>query len=209
MAGWTKQDFDEAYSLRVERYMGGHPNTRPEVRLHYHRSVMVPILQDRWDKLIPEILSIQKSDTVVIAGAGFGWGIEILQRMTGATVIGVDTSDWIARVKYTSEEVEIDACISKVGLDPNTGRGLEIKKKHFVPGPRCKTQILKEDLATAEGRKNLLRAVGRAPNWIITEDFIQTFSEREAKVFDAKLRHVEGAKIIHLGKGGKIHKVIE
>jgi len=207
MIGWTKEQFDEEYSFGVEGTMDGRPNTRPEVRLHYHRSMMVPILQDRWDKLVPEILPIQKSDLVVIDGAGFGWGVEILQRMTGATVIGVDISDWIAEAKDTSEEVEIDACISRVGLDPSTGRGLEIKRKYFVPGPRCTTRILKENMATDQGRKNLLIAMGRVPDWVITEDFIQTFSAREAKVFDTQLRKIGGAKIIHLGKGGKIHEV--
>jgi len=207
MAGWTKEDFDNNYSIRVERYMGGHPNTRPEVRLCYHRSVMVPILQNRWDKLIPDILPIQADDLVVLVGAGFGWGVEILKQKTGAKVIGTDISDWVESVKDTSEEAEIDACIRKVGLEPGTGRGLEIKRKYFVPGPRCTVKILNEDLATEDGRKNLLRVLGQTPDWIITEDFIQTFSDEEARTFHEELRKIKGAKIVHLGAGGKIHEI--
>ena len=208
MTGWTKKDFDDAYSFGVEGSMGGHPNTRPEVRLHYHRSVMVPTLQNRWDKLIPDILPIRADDLVVLVGAGFGWGAEILKQKTGARVIGTDISDWIESVKNTSEEAEIDACIRKVGLDPETGRGLEIKRKYLVPGPRCKVTVLNEDLATEAGRTNLLRIVGRQPDWIITEDFIQTFSEDEAKTFHVELGKIKGAKVVHLGEGGNIHEIV-
>ena len=168
---------------------------------------MTPVLQARWDKLVPEILPIQKSDTVVIVGAGFGWGVEILRRKTGANVIGTDISDWIMSAKDTDEEAEIDVCIRKVGLNPTSRRGLEIKKKYFTPGPRCVVTILQEDIATAQGRKNILTALGKMPNWVITEDFIQTFSKKEARKFDEQLREIKGATIVHLGKGGNIHEI--
>lgn len=208
MIGWIKQDFDEQYSFDVEGYMGGHPNTRSEVRLHYHRSVMIPILQNRWDKLIPDILPILADDLVVLVGAGFGWGAEILKQKTGARVIGTDISDWIESVKDTSEEAEIDTCIRKVGLEPGTERGLEIKQKYFILSPRCRMTILNEDLATEVGRKNLFKVLGKKPDWVITEDFIQTFSDDEAKIFDVELRKIKAKEqVVHLSKGGKIHKV--
>jgi len=125
--------------------MDGHPNTRLEVRLHYHRAIIKPRLEEYWKSLVPSVYDIKSTDTVVIVGAAFGWGVEALIALTGANVIGVDISDWVASAKDTSEESEIDACITVAGLDPTQGRGLEIKNKYYSPGPRCTTTILTED----------------------------------------------------------------
>ena len=68
-------------------------------------------------------------------------------------------------------------------------------------------KIFNEDLATEGGRNNLLRVLRQKPDWIITEDFIQTFSDDEAKTFHEELRKIKGARVVHLGKGGKIHEI--
>ena len=47
MAGWTKADYDAAYRIGAEGHVG-YPNTRQEVKLHYNKSVITPILQNRW-----------------------------------------------------------------------------------------------------------------------------------------------------------------
>ena len=95
MAGWTKADFDANYRFRVERYFGGHPNTRPEVVVHYHKWAMLSILNSRWATLQP-ILNIASTDHVCVVGAGFGWGVDAVIAETGATTVGVDISDYVA-----------------------------------------------------------------------------------------------------------------
>ena len=161
MAGWTKEDFDTKYSCGVEGSMGGHSNIRPEVRLHYHRGIIKPQLEEYWKNLVPSVYDIKSTDTVVIVGAAFGWGVEALIALTGANVTGVDISDWIASAQNTSEESEIDACITLAGLDPTQGRGLEIKNKYYIPGPRCTTTILNDDIQNVVNEYN--------PDWMIEE----------------------------------------
>lgn len=178
MPAYTKADFDAQYSIRAEREWG-HPNTRPEVRLHYHRKVIHPILEERWKVIIP-LLGITATDTVVVCGCGFGWGAEILQELTGCKVIGIDTSDYVNTEKDKTEAAEIAACIAEVGLDPATGEGLELYNKLYTPEPRAKITILKEDGMTAPSRTNILTALGGiTPTWIITEDMINDFADEQ------------------------------
>lgn len=175
MAGWTKADFDENYSIRVERYMpGGGPGPsegRKEVRLCYHRAVIKPMLETYWKNLVPSVYDIKRGDTVVVVGAAFGWGVEALIALTGANVVGIDISDYVARAKDTDESDEIDACIKLVGLDPTQGRGLEIKNTYYTPGPRCTTTVLQEDMETPESRKRVLKALNsKSIDWTIKEN---------------------------------------
>ncbi len=175
MTGWTKADFDANYSIRVERYMPGGgrgpSEGREEVRLSYHRAVIKPMLEDYWKQRVPDVYDIQPNDSVVIVGAAFGWGVEALIALTGANVIGIDISDYVATAKDTDESDEIDACIVKVGLDPTQGRGLEIKNTYYTPGPRCTTTILQEDMETQPSIKRVRQALNTNKiDWIIKEN---------------------------------------
>lgn len=197
MPGYTKADFDAQYSIRAEREWG-HPNTRQEVRLHYHRKVMQPIIKARWETIVP-LLGITSADVVVVCGCGFGWGTEILQSLTGCTAVGIDISDYVAAEKGNDEAAEIAACIAEAGLDPTTGEGLELYKKLYTPEPRAKTMVLKEDGMTAPSRTNILTALnGTMPTWIITEDMINEFTDAEigAWVTEANLTGVPVAHFI-------------
>lgn len=171
MAGWTKADFDAAYSFRVERYLGGHPNTRKEVRLNYHEWVMRPIIANRWRRILT-LLPISSSDAVVLVGTAFGWGVSELKEMTGCTAIGTDISEYIQAEKDNDDSIEVDAAISAVGLDRGTGRGLELHEAIRTPGPRAKELVLDEDMASKASRGRIASALGTNPTWIIVEDLI-------------------------------------
>lgn len=170
---WTKADYDGAYSFRVERYFGGHPNTRPEIRINYHEWSMKPILEERWRRTTLVLApAISASDRVLVVGAGFGWGVAALIRRTSATVVGIDTSPYIQAEKSADDSVEIAAAITAVGLNPLTGRGLQIMNAVSTSGIRAKVDILDEDMSTQQSRQNIGAALGGSPTWIIPEDIV-------------------------------------
>ena len=172
----TKEDFDDAYRIQVERRMpgGGPPpaEDRPAVFLHYHRFGQRPIMASRWATLQP-ILNIQSTDFVCVVGAGFGWGVDAIVAETGATVVGIDISQYIADEQANTEEAEIRAEIDLVGLDPDTGRGAEILAFVFEDVPRSNVVVLQNDASTQNQRQEIRTALGgNWPTVVVYEDII-------------------------------------
>jgi hypothetical protein len=202
VAGWTKADFDAAYKFLPESYLGGVPGDRTPVRVHYVRAFVEPIIRARWENIVPVILNITAADHVVIVGAGFGWGVEVLAGMTGANVVGVDISDYIDDAKDTDEEADYDAAITAAGLDPAGPRGQQIKAAFHTPGPRSNVVVLKENMSTAGSRNKVRNALGNnIPTHIITEDAVQLFTDAEITDFVADIDPI-GATVTHI-HGGK------
>ena len=176
MAGWTKADYDENYRMQVERRMpgGGPPpsENRPSVYIRYHKFFMKPILIDMWAKLNP-ILNILATDNVVVVGAGFGWGVEALVTETGATVVGIDISDYINAEQSNTEEAELRAEVTTAGLDPDTGRGLDVMNFIYDGQPRSNIIVLKEDAATNRSRQAIRAALNNNnPSVVVYESII-------------------------------------
>lgn len=174
-APWDKAKYDANYRLRVEHYMPGGapgPNDRPQVLLHYHKFWMQPLLANRW-AVLQSVLNIQSSDFVCVVGAGFAWGVEAIIAESGATVIGIDLSDYIDTEQDKTEELELRAEVSLVGLDPDTGRGLEIMNFVFDGQPRSNVVVLKNDAASGPQRQAIRQALGgNWPSVVIAEDVI-------------------------------------
>lgn len=173
MAGWTKADYDAAYSVRVERYLpGGVPKDRPEVNLNYHRWSITPVMVRRWQRIVP-LLGITPSDNVCVVGAGFGWGVEQLVNISGCTAVGLDISDYIQAEKGNTEEAELRALVTSYGLDPDSGRGLEIMNFVYDGQPRANVIVLNEDMQTNQSRNRIRQALNNNwPNIIIFEDIV-------------------------------------
>jgi len=166
MPGWTKADYDANYRYHVERRMpgGGPPPAegRPGVVIRYHRLFMKPILVSMWAKLQP-ILNILATDDVCVVGAGFGWGVEAVIAETGATVVGIDISDYIAAEQSSTEEAELRAEVAAAGLDPDTGRGLEVMSFIYDAQPRSNVVVLQEDMSSSQSKQAIRTALGN--NW--------------------------------------------
>lgn len=179
MAAWTKAQYDAAYSFRVERYMprapaGNVPGIHREgVRINYHEYSMRPIMVARWRGVLPLITpNIDSSDRVIVIGAGFGWGVRGLRQRIGCSAIGTDTSPYIQAEKSSDDSTEISAKITAVGLDPTSGRGLEILNFVRTPGSRAKELVLDEDLTTVASRQTVATALGGNPTFICWEDLV-------------------------------------
>jgi hypothetical protein len=202
VAGWTKAEFDAAYKFLPESRLGGWPGGSAPVRVHYMRAMAEPIIRARWENIVPSILNITAADHVVIVGAGFGWGVEVLADMTSANVVGVDISDYIEAEQNVDELAEWDAAITVAGLDPSSTRGQNIKAAFHTPGPRSNVVVLNEDMKTNQSRNKVRQALGNnTPTHIVTEDTIQLFSDVEIAEFVADINPI-GAAVSHI-HGGK------
>lgn len=160
----------------------GHPSTRDEVRLHYTRAALWQDAQARAAKYV-ELLSLTTDDRIAIVGCGFGWTVEALVAL-GFEAAGADPSSYIQGNKGTSEEAEIDAEITRVGLDPASGEGAAVKAKLITrgggSGPRSRATVANEDLATA-GSRNAVRRLfnGNRVTVAITEDLLPWMTDAE------------------------------
>jgi len=174
---WTKADFDANYRFNIERRMpGGSPHNkegRQQVQIRYHRLHMQPILASMWATLQP-ILNILATDEICVVGAGFGWGVEAVIAETGATeVVGIDISQYIADEQGNTEEAELRAEVTIAGLDPDTGRGLEVMNFIFDGTARSNVIILQNDAASGPQRQAIRQALGNNwPSVVIAEDLI-------------------------------------
>lgn len=179
MAGYTKAEYDALYSIRVSRYFGGTAPGEQEVRCNYHKWAIKPMLESMWATLQP-ILNIQANERVCVVGAGFGWGVEALIAETGAAVVGIDISDYIAAEQGNTEEAELRAAITAAGLDPDSGKGAAILAGIYDGQPRSNVIVLQEDASTNTSRGNIRAALGGWPDVVIMEDLIDdTVTDQE------------------------------
>lgn len=169
MAGYTKEQYDEAYKFGLERHFGGRPAGQQPVVLHYHKFFMRPRWITRWQNL-QAILQVPSTDLVCIVGAGFGWGVEGFIAATGCTTVGIDISDYIDAEKNNTEEAELRAQIAAVGLDPDSGRGAFLLAQVYDGQPRTNVVVLKEDGQTNTSRNAIKSTLGGWPDTVIFED---------------------------------------
>lgn len=201
MAGYTKQDFDDRYLFAPERYMGGHPSTRQQVLLHYNRKWLKPTYIDpRWDAIVP-LVGLTAADHVVIAGSAYGWSAErVLELVPGINIVNVDISDYIEAEKDSDDTAEVAGAITAAGLDPASGRGLEIMNMWASPGVnKAQTVVLKEEMKTVQSRNAVRQALGNnIPTYVFTEDMIQEFTDQEIAEWVTELDKLTSTVKIHV-----------
>ena len=214
MAGWTKEQYDHAYRTQVERRMpgGGPPPAegRPPVFIHYHKWTMVPWLANMWATLQP-ILQIQSSDFVCMVGAGFGWGVDAFITETSATTVGIDISDYIAAEQGTTEEAELRAHVTTAGLDPDTGRGLEVMNFIYDGQPRSNVVVLQNDAASGPQRTVIRTALGGTwPTVCIAENIVDdTWTDGEIEFMRDSMNGFGGTQrliFIYKGTAARTHQ---
>jgi hypothetical protein len=140
--------------------------------------------------IVAPILSIASTEKVLIVGAGFGWGLEAFITETNATTVGIDISTYVNAEKDNTEEAELRAAISAVGLDPDAGRGLELMGHIFDGNPRKDPSVivLDENMQTNQSRQAIRSALGNSwPSVCILENIISVNST------DAEITQVNNA----------------
>jgi hypothetical protein len=127
---WTLQaTWDAAYDIGVA--------DQPAVRLHYHRAVIYPALQNRAQQLVT-ILGLTSTSTIAVVGAAYGWLEEaLLEALPGLTIVSVDTGALIHTQKAQTETASIRAAIIAAGLDPDSGTGASVLAQADDGNPRA------------------------------------------------------------------------
>lgn len=173
---WTKELFEAAYDLSAEP--DGHPNTRPEIRLHYHRYVMYPEAVRR-AQFFKDHFGLTAQSSVLVVGCGFGWTAEALNGM-GVPTIGTDTSAYIQTNKALAEDADIIAEIAKTGLSSTAGEGLGHFNRLRGDGVRTRANVMNEDHGSAASRNRVKRAFASgAVTLAISEDVVTSLTDAE------------------------------
>ena len=87
--------------------------------------------------------------------------------------------------------------VEKVGLDPTSGRGLEIMQKHAPLGPRARIPVVHADITTRDGIAEVL-AVAPKIDWLITEDVVSLFDDRYKVIFNKGLVALGATNTVNL-----------
>jgi len=194
----SKADFDADYDIGAER--DGRPNTRPQIRLNYNRASILPYCEARAAKLV-EIFAWPLTTKILIVGAGYAWTAEILESVYGYTdIVTTDTSPHIQSTQDASEESEIDAAITAVGLDPASGEGLGKKNQFYTPGNRRRhSRNVKDESLNNNGSRNRIRNILGDLDVAITEDVVATLDDSEVVTAAGWIDSVNaGIDVIHL-----------
>lgn len=181
----TKADFDAAYSIRLERYTGGHPNTRPELRGNYERRALfnpsIPQLDyvtPEWERILAHF-DWPTSTSIHIIGVGFGWSIEYLNGQGYADVWGADNSMYIQDAKEM--------------VDPNDGIkcslvGAKIRNTNFTVPSEISQFLLDTGHRNGPG--------GEVPfDVCITERVLTSLTDVEAVTLSAEIRNKDVVKV--------------
>ena len=189
-----KSTYDSAYSIRAERFHGGHPSTRPEIRLSYHRTALLPWCASRAANF-KRILNLQPTQNILIVGAGYGWTAECLINEQGIpNILVTDTSAYIQSTKDQSGLSEINDAIRKVGIDPDSPEGIRISTK-LNTGIRSRIPIINESALTDDSILRI-RSLMNPIHLILTEDVLDSLTDLEAIHLSTQL-HKLSNNIVH------------
>ena len=187
------ETWDAAYSIGAEGDTG-HSGSRSEVKLGYHRRVMLPVCRNRAIGIAQALGWIPPGPSIVIVGAGFGWTAEVLEEMGFTRVVGIDLSTYIQGRKDGTEEADIDGRITGVGLNPGAGEGAALKARFFDGGARTRASrgVRNEDGATGGSRNRIRQALGlsgsQSVDWGLSESVLESLTDAEA---------LQGSSIAH------------
>ena len=179
---WDKALFDAAYSLNAEP--DGHPNTREAITLHYNRYVLFPEMLRR-AQFLAQLLGLNANSRVLVVGCGFGWTAEALSNL-GIPTIGTDVSSYIQANKSLSEDADIAAAITAVGLSTTAGEGLSHFNRLKGDGVRTRATVLNEDGMTATSRNRIKNALGTITQ-CITEDLLTSLTDAECAALETQI----------------------
>lgn len=173
---WDKALFDAAYDFSAEP--DGHPNTRPEIRLHYHRYVLFSEALRR-AQFFKEHFGLDANSSVVLVGCGFGWTAEALNGL-GVPTIGTDTSAYIQGNKNLSEDADIASAIAATGLSSVNGEGLGHFQRLRGDGVRTRATILNEQHNNNASRNRVRQAFASGTVTLaISEDVVTSLTDAE------------------------------
>jgi len=210
MPAWDKSAFDKFYISGAERH--GHPNIRPQIKLHYH---WYPILQ--WQASFAprlfNVLGLVSGQSVTIVGAGFNGTGAGLKRL-GIDVIGTDISAYINAEKTNTEEAEVRAECITAGVDPDVDTiigppgnvrinplDLFLDGGRSAPKVREQATVVEEDLSTKRSRNSVDRSLPTRARYCISEEVLNGGTDAEALTVCQRMAQYvseKGGTVVHM-----------
>lgn len=197
----TKADWDDLYEIGAEGAWG-HPNTRDEVNLNYHRFVLIDA-DRKFANRLATLLGWSNTTALMIYHCGFCWIAEILQDENGLQrVVGVQQSTYIQNAKGTNEDADLITAIEKpgVGLSVSEGDGLtlfNIMRNSGLTRSKRPNDVLDESLDTTTSRNNLKNLLG-ANYEVLTYQILSSLNDSEVIALGNRLSRATRGRITHL-----------
>jgi hypothetical protein len=174
-----------------------------EVRLSYHRPVMLPYTASYATRLIP-VIGVQSTSRVLVIGGGFGFLAEILlgqpYGLAADRVATQDTSTYASGARSETEEADINALLVGVGIDISSDFGKEAKGGLYDGGVRCRVRFTDsrlENQSAANSVKSMFPS--SAIDFVITDDgFLNYHNDAEIAEIFASLDRLGAVEVWHL-----------
>jgi hypothetical protein len=138
-------------------------------------------------------LPLVGTESVLIVGAGFGWGAEeLLAAMPGLDIVCIDTGSWIQAEKDNTEETYITAALAAQNITALDGR-FAVAMTHTNLGKRAQFEegnpnagVHNIDLSTGQGRSEArkLLKTHNSFDWAISEDVLAWLTDAECTQMD-------------------------
>lgn len=196
----SKAAWDALYEIGAEGAWG-HPASRAEVNLNYHRFVLMPVIREH-AKQLRTALGWTNATPLIVVSPGFGWIMEALGETGMVSVVGATTAAYIQNEKGSNEDADVRAAVEAVGLTTTSGDGLTlftVLRGDGGPRARRAATILNEELRTAASRNLVKAGLGTSgPVIVLTYDgFLNAHDDASAVALAADLRRVPSSTVVH------------
>lgn len=203
----TQADWDAEYrvGLETDGFVSAGVGARAEVKLHFVRSMRQSATQQIADHYEGHLGPAAFNRRFVIVGGGFGWAAQELLIRGFTNIVVVETSAYVQAEKGNTDEAEVRAAISAVGLDPDAGRGAALLERGSPAASRnprgAGIVIVNADISTSAGRtavRNALVPSGN-PQIVISEDVATSLDDAEVVALDADMSAWGGQQtVVHM-----------
>ncbi len=190
----TSTYWHDQYDTGTGIWFGEYPSYQ-ELRLNYHRKNVKQSYVWYTGK-IKDALGWALDDAIIVVGAGFGFLEDELRRTHGFTdVLSIEDSAWIQSAKATTEDVDMDAQIAAVGVNPLSQSGRDVKAQLTDGATRARVTVLNENLMTKKSRNTVKQSIAKID--IVFTDFILPYlTDAEAIAFSIEANAM-GAVVQH------------
>lgn len=193
-------DFHTLWNMGAEPE--GYPGERSEVRLSYHRAVMMPYTETYAARLVSSI-GIVDTSRVLVIGGGFGFLAEVLLGQYGVAedrLVSQDASTYIVGARGETEEADIDAMIVGVGVSLSDEYGKEMKARWFDGSVRCRVRFTSarlENQSSANSVKSMFPSSGI--DFVVTDDgYLNYHNDAQISDIFASLERLGAAQVWHI-----------
>jgi hypothetical protein len=195
-----KAYWDSLYDIGAEGAWG-HPSTRQEVRLQFHKFTTLEIDRHNAQKLA-EALGYTAATRLCVYGCGFGWILQGFWELGIMSVQGIENSSYVRANLAINEDDDIQAAIELVGLNISTGDGLTLfnaMRDSGNPRGMMPVRVREVDISSNQAMNQLRQIMGGAGCEVLTygQYAIQRHDNQQAVELRDNLDKLQPARISH------------